>query len=45
MHNAQNLKTFGKIYELVAIDCVIALQYMQYQLRSNGEYVRFFVGI
>jgi len=41
----QILETFVKVYELVVADSVITLQFMQYQLRSNEEYVRFFVKI
>jgi hypothetical protein len=42
---SQNLGTFVIVYELVVTDSVITLQYMQYQLLSNEEDVRFFVKI
>ena len=42
---AQNVKTFVKVYELVDAESVITVQFTQYQLHSNKEYVRFFVNI
>jgi hypothetical protein len=45
VYKPPNLKTFGKVYELEATDSVITLKYMQYQLHSNREYVKFFVKI
>jgi hypothetical protein len=42
---AQNLATFVTFYDLVVTNCVITQQFMQYQLHSNEEYVRFFVKI
>jgi len=42
---AHNLGTFVKVYDLVVTHSVITQQFMQYQLHSNDEYVRFFVKI
>ena len=38
---AQNFGTFVKVYDLVVTQSVITQQFMQYQLQSNEEYVRF----
>ena len=40
---ALNFKKVAEVYELVATGSLITLQFMQYQLHSNGEYVRFFM--
>jgi hypothetical protein len=42
---AQNLETSIIVYEIVVRDSVITLQFMQYHLHSNEEYVRFFLKI
>jgi hypothetical protein len=42
---AQNLETLVKDYEQVVANSVITLQFVQYQLHSNEECVRFFVKI
>jgi len=41
----QKLETFVKVYKLVVAGSAITLQFMQNQLHSNEEYVRFFVKI